>query len=164
MNMRNNRRGFTLTELSVVLAVLAIVLTMVVSFTAMINNSRQISSARLEALQDIQVAETVVERFIEGSADITITGDGKSISANGQTLYFEKNNGKIGGMLIAPNTTTNITLDRVTEIKFECYGNGTDKIYYCIIAYTVGNNNYTYTFCVNPYVGESIKEVTNNEG
>ena len=49
---RRNRRGFTLTELVIVLAVLAIVSTMVISFTAMVTNSRQLSSARLDALGD----------------------------------------------------------------------------------------------------------------
>ena len=67
MNTKMNRRGFTLAELSVVLAVLSIVSIMVASFTAMVSNSRQLSTARLEALQDVRVVEALVEGFIEGN-------------------------------------------------------------------------------------------------
>ena len=87
----NNRRGFTLAELSIVLAVLAIVLTMVVSFTAMTNNSRQLSEARLEALQDIRVAEAIVENFIEGKSSITINSEKTALTDNeNNTLTFNK--------------------------------------------------------------------------
>ena len=66
---KNNRRGFTLAELTIVLAVLVIVSAMVVSFTAMVSNSRQLSTARLEALGDVRVAETLIENFINEVGD-----------------------------------------------------------------------------------------------
>ena len=162
MNMRNNRCGFTLTELSVVLAVLAIVLTMVVSFTAMINNSRQISSARLEALQDIQVAETVIERFIEGKSSITfnVNAEETTLTDNeSNTLTFNKAN-----KTLALSGGATITLERVESITFDYYGEGTEKIFYCTIKYNVGNQNYDYTFCVYSYAKVEIEgEVTNDE-
>ena len=164
---RNNRRGFTLTELSVVLAVLAIVSTMVVSFTVMVSNSRALSSARLDALGDVRVAEANIEHFIEENDSVTVTADKKSLSANGKTLSFTLENGKtVGGTLeikpIGENTTadTSLTLERVKSITFEYYGGDTDEIYYCTIHYEIGGKDYTYIFCVNPYVGESIKEGT----
>ena len=174
MNMRNNRRGFTLTELTVVLAVLTIVLTMVVSFTAMINNSRQISSARLEALQDIQVAETVIERFIEGNeitTEFKNNAEGNPIPVNtlkasdNKTIGLEENEGR--NVLVikkGEDVDTTITLERVESITFDYYGEGTEKIYYCKIIYTVGNHDYDYTFCVYSYAGVTIEEGTNEQG
>ena len=44
----------------------------------------------------------------------------------------------------------------MTNITFDEYGDNTDKIYYCTIEYKVGNHVFDYTFCVNPYVGESV--------
>ena len=155
---KNNKRGFTLAELTVVLAVLVIVSAMVVSFTAMVSNSRQLSSARLDALSDVRVAETLIEGFIEGNENVIVADDKNSISADGKRLFFEKNEEEQGGTLTITGgeTDTTITLDRVTEITFDYHGEDTDKIYYCTVKYNVGNHNYDYTFCVNPYVGETI--------
>ena len=86
MNMRNNRRGFTLTELTIVLAVLAIILTLVVSFTAMVSKNTQVSTARFEALQDIRVAESIIENFIEGKSSITF-----NVNAEETTLTLTDN-------------------------------------------------------------------------
>lgn len=161
--MNNNRRGFTLAELTVVLAVLVIVSAMVISFTAMVTNSRQLSSARLDALSDVKVAESIIEGFIEGNGDIIALNDGIYVETEGvdennektknKVLYFEKSEEEQGGTLTTPETS--VTLERVNEITFEEHGSA-DKIYYCTIKYSVGNHEYNYTFCVNPYVGETV--------
>lgn len=152
---RRNRRGFTLTELVIVLAVLAIVSTMVISFTAMVTNSRQLSSARLDALGDVRVAEAVIESFIEENAGAAVSDDKLSITANEKSISFnKKGEGELGGSLVTPETS--VALERVTNITFDEYGDNTDKIYYCTIKYKVGNHVFDYTFCVNPYVGESV--------
>ncbi len=145
---KNNRRGFTLAELTIVLAVLVIVSAMVVSFTAMVSNSRQLSTARLEALGDVRVAETLIENFIEGNEDITVSDDKTTLTAGESTLLFDEN-----GNLVVGNGGS-ITLERVKSITFDYYGNNTDGIYYCTVVYTVGDKDFNYIFCVNPYVGE----------
>ena len=149
----NNRRGFTLAELSIVLAVLAIVLTMVVSFTAMTNNSRQLSEARLEALQDIRVAEALIENFIEGNG--TVEYSENTLTAGENSLVFNETD-----KTLAVNGETKFTLERVTKITFDYYGDNTDGIIYCTIYYQVGNNNYEYTFCVLSYAEVAIGEGT----
>ena len=163
MNKRNNRRGYTLAELTVVLAVLVIVSAMVVSFTAMTNNSRRISEARLEALQDIRVAEAIIENFIEGNKITT-----KFKEENGKVVPVE-NTLTAGGNSLVFNETdktltvsggTKYTLERVKSITFDYYGENTEKIYYCTITYMVGNQEYNYTFCVISYAS-GTQEVTN---
>ena len=144
---KNNRRGFTLAELTVVLAVLVIVSAMVVSFTAMVSNSRQLSTARLEALGDVRVAETLIENFMEGNEDVTVI-DNNTLTAGESTLLFDEN-----GNLVIGNGGS-ITLERVKSITFDYHGNNTDGIYYCTVVYTVGEKEFSYIFCVNPYVGE----------
>ena len=173
--MRNNRRGFTLAELSIVLAVLAIVSTMVVSFTIMANKNTQVSTARLEALQDIRVAEAIIEDFIEENEITTefVENDKgepiveNSLSAKDKTLSFTLEEGKtIGGTLEITGENANadkITLDRVTSITFAYYGKTTeniDNIIYCTINYKIGNEKYQYTFCVLSVMGVETKEVT----
>ncbi len=163
MNKSNNRRGFTLAELSIVLAVLVIVSAMVVSFTTMVGGSQELSSARLDAIGNVQVAEAIIESFIEGNEIADFTGEVSSLETanaeNKKTLTFNLEEGEdVGGTLSITDgeTDTTITLERVTEITFDYYGNGTDGIYYCTIKYQVGNHDYDYTFCVNPYVGETV--------
>ena len=163
MNMRSNRRGFTLVELTVVMAVLAIVLVLVTSFTAMVSNSRELSAARLEALQDIRVAETIIENFIEGNNGVSIKNstlkertstlefyEGDTLIAGESKLAFDE-----GEKALCLNGEAILTLKRVESIKFEFanYGGSadniySDKIYYCRINYTVGGHGYDYTFCV----------------
>ena len=144
---KNNKRGFTLAELTMVLAVLVIVSAMVVSFTAMVSNSRQLSTARLEALQDVRVAEALIENFIEGNEDVRVSDDKTTLTAGESTLLLDEN-----GNLVIGNGGS-IALERVKSITFDYYGE-TDKIYYCTVVYTVGDKDFNYIFCVNPYVGE----------
>ena len=57
MKMKNKqRRGATVAELMVVIAVLAIAATMVVSFSAMTSGTTKLANAKLEALNDIRLA------------------------------------------------------------------------------------------------------------
>lgn len=155
MVRKSNRRGFTLAELTVVLAVLVIISTMVVSFAVMVSNSRQTSTARLEALQDIRVCEAVVEGFIEGNTIIdfsrdALTGYNES-SETTTTLSFTKNEDE--GIL--SSSGNGIILESVTAISFSRTED--TFLYFCTIKYTVGNGKYSYTFCVP-------KEVTNEQG
>ena len=169
-NKNNKRRGATITELLVVIAVIAIAAGMVATFSTMVSANRELSQARLDALQDIKLAETVIENFIEDAEnnkdenrDVAISypkGDETDpvyslINGAGDILKFEN-----GALNIYPgkDSTTNpltINLETVTEITFDVLGND-DKIYYCTITYDIGGTPFDYTFCVNPYAGENI--------
>lgn len=152
MNTKMNRRGFTLAELSVVLAVLSIVSIMVASFTAMVSNSRQLSTARLEALQDVRVVEELVEGFIEGNEIKTSFSDDvveTTLASDERTIGLEEIEEKKTLVIKkGDDVETKIALERVTEITFDYYGDNADYIIYCTIHYQVGNNDYEYTFCV----------------
>ena len=154
MNMRSNRRGFTLVELTLVMAVLAIVLVMVTSFTAMVTGSRELSAARLEALQDIKVAESIIENFIEENGDVEYSVN--SLTAGENTLAF---NPESKTLVVKDGAT--LTLERVESITFDTYGEGAEKIYYCTIHYTVVDHDYDYKFCVYSYAGNGG---TNEQG
>ena len=156
MKKNTYKRGFTLTELAVVLAVLGIVSAMVVSFTVSINGSRQLSSARLDAMSDVGVAESFVNDFIERNEITAFTGEVTSITTkDGKTLTLDDNadGGKNLVAKIGENTETSITLTNVTDIKFESMGSG-DVIYFVTVTFKVLEAEETYTFCVNPYTVE----------
>lgn len=163
MNKNNRgRRGATLAELAVVIAVIAIVAVMVTSFIVMIDGSRDISQMKLEAMQDIVLAESVIESFIETSAN-----DGKIIAVTEQSLMAQEV-GSVkflsGFLTVSYNDVDRenvvLELETVTGIKFSTLDGGKDILYYCTITYDIGGTEFDYTFCVNPYAGENIKEVT----
>ena len=156
MKTKNLRRGATLTELMVVIAVIAIVAVMVVSFSAMVSGGREMAQAKLDALQDIRLAESVIENFIEEN-NVSIQGNGTYLFATIGELEFDE---EVSTLCIYYRGTTKeplaIKLESVTGITFTEHGTD-DKIYYCTITYDIGGtNNESYTFCVNPYAGEEI--------
>ena len=165
MNKNNRgRRGATLAELAIVIAVIAIVAVMVTSFIVMIDGSRDISQMKLEAMQDIVLAESVIENFIETSAN-----DGKTITVpvTGQSLMAQEVGSVkfLNGFLTVSYNDENrenvvLELETVTEIKFSILDGSKDVLYYCTITYNVGgDSDFEYTFCVNPYAGEKIETV-----
>jgi Tfp pilus assembly protein FimT len=170
MNNKNRgRRGATLAELAIVIAVIAIVAVMVTSFIVMIDGSRDISQMKLEAMQDIVLAESVIENFIndaynnQTNTGITNCKGSTMTSKAGDTLSFGA-----GALFInrtgGESNNVRIELETVKSITFKAYDenlSAADNIFYCTITYNVGGeSNLDYTFCVNPYAGENIKEVT----
>lgn len=176
MNKRNNsRKGATLAELIIVLAVLVIAATMVVSFSSMMHGAQGISNERFEAMQDVTAAESIIEGFIESNCNQSASvafKSGSLVFTRGQnsekkeaTLGFHNNihyiissgyNGESVKMefehidsITFKFMSTNGYVDNESEIV----ATG-DIIYYCTINYSVDKTNYTYTFCVNPYTGE----------
>ena len=186
---KSKRKGFTLAELGVVLAVLAVVAGMVVTFVLMAGSSNKVSSARLEAMQDIRVAEAIIEGFVSSNDVSVVTEtDGekeeyttltKKITENeNKSLYFDTDEKKLiienGG-----NTKSSLELKNVKSIRFSVVPketnvtegetnnteSETDKIYYCYIQYEVAGKTYNYNFCVNPVVGEQVETTTqSNDG
>ncbi|MBR2472968.1 MAG: type II secretion system protein [Clostridia bacterium] len=167
-----NRRGFTLAELAIVIALIAIVLAMVTSFIVMIDSSRDLSQVKLEAMQNISVAEAIIERFItdaENNGGTVAFEDKCSDSPENEEYYRLKNSeGKIlffdKGIHALVSTAneegkenTLTTLDTVKDIRFRVISNESDRLYYCTITYDIGGKStQEYTFCVNPHAGENI--------
>jgi len=139
-----NRRGFTITELAVVLAVLAIISTMVITFNSLVSNRRAASQARLDALNDIKIAEAVIEDHIEKNG-ITFDDNG-----NPNDISYADHILKVG--------ERTVSLERVTEVNISSRGGDADKIYYCTLRYTIPGQDalQIYTFCVYPYVGKAV--------
>ena len=148
----------TVSELMVVLAVLTIVIVMVVSFSTMVGSTSKLAKAKLDALNDIRLAESVIEGFIEeNGGQITIINpegtkigniDGENVSFSSGNLIVNRKDGN----------TTVVALEAVNTITFQTSPaeNTADTIYYCTITYEIGGSDFNYTFCVNPYAGEKI--------
>ena len=156
-HLNQKKRGFTLSELAIVLAVLAIVTTMVVSFNTLMHHRRAVSQAKLDVMNDIKLAEVLIENFLEeneiegrniknGDADVADT----KITASEKNLEFSGHDLTVG--------TSKVTLEKVTDITFVFKTENTNgKIYFCTIDYTVPGKDSTdsYTFCVTSFGNET---------
>lgn len=155
-NTIKSRKGVTLTELVVVLAVVVIAAGMVVTFSSMMHGAQGISNERYEALQDVRTAEALIEGFIENNADKTPIIP-EETTVGGNKLYFEDKCVFLanGGAFVMTDREV-IFFEHVTRIDFSIESTSFDTLYYCTITYEVAKTPYTYTFCVNPYVGEGV--------
>lgn len=140
------KRGFTVAELCIVLAVISIVSTVVISFTAMVTQRSKISRAQLSALQDIELIETLVEAHIES---VSNTSD------NQVTVFWNIDDKKL---TVGNNTYTFESVEKITDNHQQ--SDSGDVLYVYTIEYHIPyekkNTTHTYTFCVNPYVGETV--------
>ena len=173
-NKLKSRKGATLAELVIVLAVVVIAAGMVVSFSSMMHGAQGISNARHETLQDVRVAEALIESFIENNADKVEIEKGGA-GSKGDILYTAADNGdkesfiKLGSdgdgnalIYVIQGEGENsdikpvISLKSAKSISFVEEKGTNDTLYYCTITYSVADapHSYTYTFCVNPYAGE----------
>ena len=163
--IRCKRRGITLSEICIVLAVVSIVSLAVVSFAAMATGRGATGTDKLKVMQDIELLEAMVDNWfntVYNSGESAVIDTGET-SVNNRALYFENGNLYIN----TDGKYQSYRFETVTKLEFEIMKNAenNDEIFFCTVtyAYRRGQNtpvDETYTFCINPRVGESIP-VTN---
>ena len=166
---RNKRKGATLAEICIVMAVVAIVSLSVTSFATMASGRGTAAATKLDAMGDLEIVEAVVESWIleaakDTESDITIDEDKAKITAT-------KNDPNSSGSIMFSGHTLNVTfpgesdavlyqLKSIVGLKFEAVSNGLANLYYCTVTYEYRNGivtkEQTYTFCVYPRVGETV--------
>lgn len=194
---RNKKKGITLTEICVALAVLSIVSLVVVSFAAMATGRGATGTDKLKFMQDIELLEAVVDDWFEAvynagekvsvvddapvSADPTESTEPTEPTeptdppvihtwlemAGDESIRLQYNSQNLvvvfpaeGGGEPVPRT---FQFEVITDVQFEVKENPskTDEIFFCTVTYVYrqGQNKEvekTYTFCINPRVGESV--------
>ena len=159
-NMR--KKGMSLAEICVVLAVISIAALMVSSFTVMVGARSAVSAAKLKVMEDTALAESLLDGWVH-----QMTGEDTAVTAPNGTLYAVKDNIPYtvvleDGMLIAPlpeGKQMAVELTTVTAIRVEELRSGGDAIFFCTVTYPDprgGDEEQTYTFCINPRVGEKV--------
>ena len=181
---RNYRKGITLAEMCIVLAVVAIVSLSVASFATMAGGRGTAAATKLDAMGDLEIVEAIVESWILEAANQEM---GIGIEEYGSAIYTSVDqNDKIGlsGNTLQvsfPNGGENIyyPLKSIVGLKFSrayfdekgvlVTDEGTNAqageavegpLYYCTVTYQYRNGivtkQQTYTFCVYPRVGEIV--------
>ena len=177
--MIHKRRGMTLAEICVILAVISIVSLSVVSFVAIASGRSATSAAKLGAIEEMELVEGLVDNWF-----IVMARDGGKIQNQyGQwvdnpvevknncligkwTGYVRMDKGQIRLQLPGDESDTVYEPKTVESISFSArekkddQGNLLDTLYYCTVVcvYTVNKQEQTqsYTFCINPRLGETV--------
>ena len=166
---RNKRKGATLAEICIVMAVVAIVSLSVTSFATMASGRGTAAATKLDAMGDLEIVEAVVESWIlEAAKD---TESGITINEDKAKITATKNDPNSSGSIMFSGHTLNVTfpgesdavlyqLKSIVGLKFEAVSNGLANLYYCTVTYEYRNGivtkEQTYTFCVYPRVGETV--------
>lgn len=150
---KRTTRGVTLAELCVVMAVIAIVSTMVVSFTVLMQARTSLIAADRDTIADIGSVESALDRFIR-----TYDSDEYTLSVTDpesqDALTVSKGENKVASLMIpldpegdtaekivitdpAGEITASYSLHMVTKLKFEIESNGTGSLLViCKVTYT----------------------------
>lgn len=172
------RKGSTLVELSVVIAMVAIISAIVVSFSVSVNNKVTVTNAKLNANSDLALIETIVETWITKQTEnkalfyISESEDDKIFAKVEETEYLLSfKDGMLTGMM-SNSETLSCNTETVKSVKFDFISksfNGEsetknqsansaeyDILFYCTVNYTLSYKEEinSYVFCVNPHVGE----------
>lgn len=157
--MIRKRKGVTLAEMSIVMAVIAIVSLSVVSFVTITSGRGTNSVAKLNAMEELELVEAVVDSwFAQTSTETTdvIVVSGGQVKVNGLSpVYLERETLHVD----FPGTgEVDYHFEKIIGLSFDDLKNGDDVLYFCTVTYFSDSEDdtQTYTFCINPRVGETI--------
>ena len=165
--MDNKRKGATLAEICVVLAVISVISLSVTSFVAMTSHRGAAASAKLAAMTELEMIESLADQWfsvVQNSGGEVEIQEGKLLS--GLPEGFLCVEGNILEMLAPGGSPMTQMLTAIEKIQWEEVnktdrnGNVVDTLYFCTVAYSYKLSgkavSQTYVFCVNPRVGETV--------
>lgn len=157
----NSRRGMTLAELMVSVAMVAVMIVMAVSFVTLMSGHTRTSNENLAFQQDFTAVKAGVEGWMSAAA-----GEGLQLShVNPEHVLASIPNGDPGSTqtLRFQNGVLKWTLpggefksfhaDTIESVTFELMDKTGDYLLFCTV--TRVNSRDSYTFCVDPRVGET---------
>lgn len=142
------RRGMTLAELMVAMAMVAVMIVMVVSFTMLMTEHTRTNGEELAFQQDFAAVKAAVEGWMDSNAGQTLICDEASVTAGeSSTLKFNY------GVLTAGELS--LRTDSIGAVTFELFGDNGEYLLFCTVT-RADSEDGGYTFCVNSRVGETV--------
>lgn len=154
------RKGVTIAETMVALALVSIMITLVVSFVLSITRQTKANASNDAMRRDCILIESAAERWMNKLVGQSISNsiDKKTLTATveGETYTIKFENNAIVGTL--PNEEDiKFYTESVTEITFELLENDSELLLICTVKckYQEGENTEEFKICVNPHLGDS---------
>ncbi len=162
---RKLKIGVSIAEMCIVLAVLAIVGTLVVSFSLMVSARASASTTRLSAADDLKVSQSILDGWVDRmtglGAQFTADDTGLSATVDGETYAVKLQE----GTLIAPlpdGTNLSCPISTAEAIRFgQLTKPDSNPLIFCTLTYTVKSPNGAKTvvedtFTILSRVGETV--------
>lgn len=139
--MNRKQKGVSIAEMCIVLALLAIVGTLVVSFSLMVNARANAGTTRLNAADDLKVSQAILDAWVDKmtglNAQFTADETGLSATVGGETYAVSLQE----DMLLAPlpdGETLSCPISVAEEFRFGLMTRpGGNPLIFCTISYTV---------------------------
>jgi len=167
MNSRNksNRKGMSISEMCVVLAVVAIAALAVVSFTTMVSARSMASAIKLQALDSVTRTRIVVEQWANAmernnAEEFTVAPDGTALTAKigGQEYTVTMSREHIAAQMPDGNELS-LSVEQIEALEFDVMARAEDTLVFCTVTYRASKSaadNRSITFCINPHAGEIL--------
>lgn len=143
-----SRRGVTLAEIMVALALVAIMIALTISFTTLITGRTTENKEQDTRQQDFLRLEASVESWLKANPTALPDGTGKILTADTYTLQFAY--GTLSGTL-PEGKKISLRTETVTGVTFERLESGSEILWICTVTC---ENSDPYVFCINPREGE----------
>ena len=164
---RGAKKGSSLAEMCVVLAVVSIVALMVVSFTTMVSARGTVGAAKLKMMEDRQLTKVILESWLnqltEENAVITADENGLSAAIDGEVFSVTLEEDRLTAAIPNGNPLS-CPIHTITGITFDVMSHSGDAIYFCTAEYELPNPSggviqRSFTFALNPHIGDVYEEV-----
>ena len=153
--LKKHRKGATLAEICVVLAVIAIVSSIVLSFCLLMHYRTLESTKRLQIINEVEAVESMVEAWCDkviSQGEIIVT-DGNNLSTDKRSDISFRDH--IFSVVTSEKSTT-LECETISSVTFEVLNatDSDDQIIFCtvecILPIADGESKpRTYVFCVN---------------
>lgn len=165
--MIHKRKGVTLAEMSIVMAVIAIVSLSVVSFVMITSGRGTAGIAKLNAMEEIELVEAVVDGWFAAMPanevnSVQVSGDKnrvEGVDSGFVTIEIGRDSSTME-VKFPGRDNTYYHFEKIKGLLFdrEVSQSGDDVLYFCTVTYVQEEDarEQTYIFCINPRVGETI--------
>lgn len=161
INMRN-KKGFTLAELSIVLALVAVISAVVVSFTVMMSERTKANQYKLNLIQELDFVETTIEGFVDSVGGANAVFDDSSsgvlsadVGGNTHSIGFSVDSSVL--TVSRPDISEySITLETINGLSFKVVSSGNESLIICTATYFDNNALISQSFTVFSRVGQTV--------
>lgn len=164
MRKENGKRGFTLIELSIVLALVAIISVMVVSFSLLASKRTKDSEKALNFMQDTTAVESVMEGWIDdmerAGATFSIEQERLVATVSGEQFTPSIENEKLV-VIFSDGEKTEIDVTSFFTMTCDIKSNASgEQMFIFSLHYTEDEGGVTsarqFKFVINSYVGNNV--------
>ena len=155
------KKGATLIELSVVLAVLSIISTMVISFSIFFSERVKTTVKANNLMQDVVAVKAVMESWIDDLTENNATfscedTDKKLIGDINGTKYSIALSDDILVGTLSTGGQVSCRVEVIEDLRFSIASNnsGDQTLYICKAFYQADNMVEYFSFTINPFVGD----------